>query len=483
MSPASIPAHCPRPRAALPQRVMALLVPALLVAGLAGCGGDAPGPGAAGSMAGLQRVDLGLAPTDRIEAFDLAVTPSGTAALAGVARGTGAGAPPRTFTVFRPGGPGTPWGPPELLPGLEPPLRLAARGDTLHLVAGPHLRHWLRAPGAAGWSEDTVLGLLPDLRAETLDILPRADGLLLATAARVSGGGPAGADPAPSELCVLNWPRRADRPPHLLKDYLDTPDAPAGPALAARGDRLGLLLAVNEFGTRTVSEGGHTSQVAESHTTLHFFASADGGDTWSGPDALPEDPPLSGRGPAAAAPATSVALVGGPEGWSAFHTAAGLFAARTEGGPPEGGTWSLPRPVAPYRPGLAGGTGAWSVAARATPDGVRLWWIDERNRRSDRKPWNPLGGFPWSDAPDWANNDVFTVTLGAGDPAPPGRGAESLTTSSPTRLTADLSRADHLRVAGDDGKLTLAWAGRARVGKQPDSAGEAPALFIQDPPR
>ena len=122
-----------------------------------------------------------------------------------------------------------------------------------------------------------------------------------------------------------------------------------------------------------------------------------------------------GRGAVAAPPITSVALVGDAAGWSAFHTAAGVFAARGT----DGGDWTLAQPVAAYRRGLAGGTGAWGLHARAHEGAIRLWWIDERNRRSDRKPWNPLGGFPWSDAPDWANDGLFTLALtpGAGGAA------------------------------------------------------------------
>ena len=51
-------------------------------------------------------------------------------------------------------------------------------------------------------------------------------------------------------------------------------------------------------------------------------------------------------------------------------------------------------------------------------------------------------------------------------------------------MTPDLARADRVRVAEAGDAPIVAWAGRARVGKHPDSAGEAPALFIQDqPPR
>lgn len=453
-----------------------LLLAPLLLLPLAGCGGGAQGPSpAAGGAPATQRLDigLGLGLTDRIEAFDLAVASSGRAAVVGVGRAIDAGAGRRAFTSFRASADDA-WSTPMALPGAEPPLRLAALGDTLHLFAGPHVRHWIHRPNDLGWTEDTVLGLLPDLRAQTLDVLPVASGLLLATAARVSGGAVDSPDTDPLELCVLGWPRRPDRPPHILKDYAGVADAPAGPVLAARGDRLGLLVAVNAFGTRTITSNGRPVEVAESQSALHFYQSADGGRTWNGPDELPADPPAAGRGPAAAPPVTSVALVGRADGWYACHTVAGLFVARRA----DTGDWSLPQPVAAYRTGLAGGTGAWALNAHPTRGGVRLWWIDERNRRSDRKPWNPLGGFPWSDAPDWANNDLFSIALNPG-----GSGPAELTEESLLRLTPDLARAEHVRMAVGGGGLTLAWAGRARVGKQPNSAGEPPALFIQNQPQ
>lgn len=96
-------------------------------------------------------------------------------------------------------------------------------------------------------------------------------------------------------------------------------------------------------------------------------------------------------------------------------------------------------------------------------------WIDDRYRRTDRTLLNPLGGIPWSDYPDWPNNDILSISVEDLIRTPQ--------TATPEILTPNMSYASRLRtrVAGD--KVYVMWVGRKKVGKNLDSAGAPPAVF------
>jgi len=75
------------------------------------------------------------------------------------------------------------------------------------------------------------------------------------------------------------------------------------------------------------------------------------------------------------------------------------------------GNFDIPLRVSEYASGIKSHIANGVSTVRIGDDSLVLIWIDTDNRESDRKPWNPLGGFPWSDDTEWSNNDVFATTL------------------------------------------------------------------------
>jgi hypothetical protein len=112
----------------------------------------------------------------------------------------------------------------------------------------------------------------------------------------------------------------------------------------------------------------------------------------------------------------------------------------------------------------------------AIGDRGRLVWIDTRFRKSDRHWWNPLGGVPWSDDPDWKNNDVLTIAVSdivALSVSP----VKANALIAPSRLTEQLSYANSARVRASRTRLFALWSGRSKVGKRLDTFGQKPRMF------
>jgi hypothetical protein len=105
-----------------------------------------------------------------------------------------------------------------------------------------------------------------------------------------------------------------------------------------------------------------------------------------------------------------------------------------------------------------------SATAAVNGLSARLFWIDTRYRKSDRTAAPPLGGVPWSDDPDWANNDIFS-----GPVHDPG---------NEIRLTKAMSFARVVRAQPYGQGFVVVWSGRRTVGKDVGAAGEGPALFF-----
>jgi hypothetical protein len=99
-----------------------------------------------------------------------------------------------------------------------------------------------------------------------------------------------------------------------------------------------------------------------------------------------------------------------------------------------------------------------SIEPATRGDSGQVIWIDTRFGRTDRSPLNPLGGVPWSDSPDWPNNDVFALPLRAILHA--GTGAEKLT---PVRLTNDLSLTRCVRAHATADAVYVVWAGWTKI--------------------
>ena len=105
-------------------------------------------------------------------------------------------------------------------------------------------------------------------------------------------------------------------------------------------------------------------------------------------------------------------------------------------------------------------------------------WIDSRFAETDRRWWKPLGGWPWSDQPDWSNNDIALMSivdiqksLGTGR-------SELITQDRLQRITRPMSYADIMRVHASSNPYIVIWTGRSMVGKTKNSFGGNSEVFI-----
>lgn len=425
---------------------------------LAALGGCEPGSRAGKALPadpppGVERIaDSGLTASGVVDALDIAVTSDGSTLLAWQSRVARADpASPVVSVRCRRAGAAS-WDAPCRIPGAAAPLRLVEADGRALLLAGPDLRQWASADRDGTWSEVEAARPFSELIAG-FDAVAEQGFVRVVAVVRAPG-----VDDGTRRL--VSWTVSAGGPgaPITLGHFEGVTGEVLGPVLARRGGTLGVALGLNSLETQTETRNGRPVEVSRSLARVIAVLSPDGGGRW-------EAPVVVGAGAADLSAVTSVAIAGGPAGWTVACGAHGLLVSDLS----DEGAWSPFQTIAAYEPGLAGGTNTTAVRARASGGALQLFWVDERNRRSDRRPWNPLGGFPWSDAPEWANNDLFMATRGPAD-----------TGWDLRRLTGDLSRTDCVAVAAGGSKTRLAWAGRGKVGKQPDSAGEAPALYVMD---
>ena len=141
--------------------------------------------------------------------------------------------------------------------------------------------------------------------------------------------------------------------------------------------------------------------------------------------------------------------------------------------PPHGAVdvWRIP---ASYRSDPNTDYTASTISAASMHGEGRVVWADPRYRRSDVTPLKPFGGWPWSDRPQWSNNDLFYLSFA---PTRPGGRPR------PLRLTPDLSQVTTAVVRPVPKGFVVMWAGRSRVGKDATSAQQPPAVFMEVLPR
>ncbi len=437
---------------------LAVLILALGVA-TAACGGDTQAAPAARPPAPAVVPGVDLRPEDDVDALDCASDRRGALHLVW-----------REVLAERPGGPryrvryarreagGATWsGPETVVEAADPPPRLVLLGGSVHALAGPGLRHVVATGAGSGWR--AAGELLEAGGPPTLSYAAAAvDGRLLAVSFAREGRGELVLD------ATLWDPADGAVTTRRLAEFPPSPFDPPAPALATSGGVTSLVAAVNGQVRRTVQENGRSAEVVSPRARLVWLASRDGGRSWTAPRELPpprEGPPSTVR---------DVDLVASPEGLLAFYAAHGVWAERLAAEP------GLPVQIAvPERSALHGGTGARSVTAARTGAGAgALAWIDERFRKSDRRWWNPLGGWPWSDSPDWINNDVFSLSLAELEGAP-----ASVAGLRPARQTAAGSYAADACLAAAGRDLDLVWTGRRRVGKTRGGLGASPEIFLR----
>jgi len=420
-----------------------------------GCAADTgPPPPTAVSLTG----DAGLGANDDIFGMDVASDASGAVHVAWVERtDVYGGSDGHERLVYRRGS-GTPlrWGPRMVLAeggGFDPPA-VVAGDDGVHVFAGGWLHHWWQPGGAVAFRDlGEILGAR-DVGAATMDAIASGDGITIAYTPAYARGDASvygvrwTAGEGVRRMSIASFPRGRAA-------------ASARPVLHAYGRRLMLLWANTSFFDVFASRPGVIPE-SRQDVDIHVAWSTDDGLTWTGPDTLARLDPAWISGLAAA---------GTAEAPMAAFTAFGLFESELHAG-----AWAPPVHVAAYESGFLGGSADTAAVDAAQCDGqVAVAWIDARFRRSDRRWWNPLGGFPWSDDPDWDNNDVL---LARGVP----RSADAAAAIVPLRLTAPESMTRDVRIIAHGNRLLVFRSGRARVHKAPNDSGSPPELTVASLP-
>lgn len=422
-------------------------LPALLVLGgcMAGPGSDAPDTAPTVLHADLR-------PEDTIEGLDLATGPDGTVHLVWRERlDPYEGSGDERIMYRRGRGDPVRWDPPMLVAEDVPgPFQVIVRRDGVHVLAGLRLAHWWLPAGADRWQAQSALLNDDAPLASEFDAVTVGDSVVIAYTRSFMVG--------ESAVYSLRWEDKAVGEPGLVARYPVRPGVDvhlSEPTLLPRPDRLLLLWG----GHILVEERKPSYTQFRDEGGVYAIWSMDGGTHWTQPDV--------NTGAAVQTSLYDIAAVGvGPEPLALF-AANGLFASRWHDG-----AWSLPRQLADYKVGdLSGSAKTFRVEAEQCAGQTLVAWVDGRYQRSDRRWWNPLGGFPWSDDPDWDNNDLFVLSgreLQAelrGDAVLPRR------QTAPGSYTVDIALVDR-----DDHAL-LVWAGRAQVKKSRVDMGASPTIW------
>ena len=421
----------------------------------AGCPADtAPPPPSAVSLTD----GAGLTANDDIFGMDVATDATGAVHVVWVERtDVYGGSDGHERVVYRRGS-GMPlrWGPRIVLAeggGFVPPAVVA--GDHgVHVLAGGWLHHWWWPAGTAAFRDlGEILGPR-DVGAETLDAIASGNGITIAYTPAY-GRGDANvygvrwtAGDGVRRLVIANFPHGRAA-------------ASARPVLHAYGSRLLLLWANSSFFDASAAKPGVIPE-SRQDMDIHVAWSTDDGLTWGKPDTVAhlDSAWISGLASAGTDEAPAVAF-----------TAFGLFASRLHAG-----AWTPPVQVAPHAPGFLAGSADTAAVDAVRCDGhLTVAWVDARYRRSDRRWWNPLGGIPWSDDPDWDNNDVLVAR-----DVP--QSASAAAAIVPLRLTAPESMTRDVRVVVRGKQLLVFRSGRARVHKAPNDMGAPPELTLANLP-
>lgn len=381
-------------------------------------------------------------PGDRIPSFDAASGPGALHVVWQVEQGGTARDRAGVYYVRRTEGT---WSPPRrLATGDGGLVRLVAHDGELVLMIGRRLRVLGSTDHGVTWVARGDLLTPADPPAAAVDMLWRSDASAT-VAYRAGTHGPDGG-PDAGRVFVLQYPSAAGHAVRALDDEPPTV-VPGPPPRMARGpaDRAHLAVAQTVL---TPSERGTTSVASLALWT------EDGRGQWTRVLLVP---PRTLGGAVA-----GVALLADADHEPVlFWTARGLWSATPA---------SAPRSLAVTASALVGARAeTGEVAAVAFGERLYVAWIDARFRRSDRRWWNPLGGFPWSDDPDWINNDVLLAEID--------RARLHSQPIEPERVTSGTGFARDVRLVRDGDCLHVLWSGRKTVGKHLDDRRDSDGVF------
>lgn len=395
----------------------------------------------------------GLSPKDEINSLDAAIDVDGTMHVVWQERLDEYGDSRDTRIIYRRGS-GTPlrWGPRVVIAdgGMETENpQLVATHLGVHVFAGAYLHHWwLPAGGAPIRDLGNLLGEQGP-QAGRFDAAASKDGVLIVFA-----------KPGRSkrEVYAIGWTSTGPRAPVLIATYAHSYDARL--QLLRANDRWMAFWSDNTLVHYRDPRDG--MMATGEHSDVRMAATLGEGASW-GPVVRRT---VSDRADIVDIAAGSVA--GAP---AVFVAADGLYKTDLRAG-----IWTPPLRIAGYDKGFFSGSTETSAVAATQCDGhTALAWVDARHRRSDRRWWNPLGGFPWSDNPDWFNNDLFVATDLS-------KSASMAAKVAPLRLTADLSMTRDIAIIARGGRLLVFRSGRSRVRKAPYDAGAAPEVTLSSVP-
>ena len=343
------------------------------------------------------------------------------------------------------------WAYPSVLGKCEPgPIRIVDASSGLNVIASRDLHHWVSPDSGQTWLSKGDLG--GDSRRSITGFDATADkGELLVT---YIASLRQAYQPRSESKVVIGTVRDSGLRSELTV-FQGSHARPICPRLLLKGDSLLLVYAVS---SNTGADTGTKSRIL-------MLRSGDDGMTWSQPR---EVWPI---GDAARFPFIEQLDATIVEGTIVvFYRAGVLFSLRSTGPT----SWTSPVRVAVPPPSPSTRSyQAYSPSCASNGHGGRVAWIDTRFTRSEQTAVNPLGGIPWSDQPEWANNDVFSLPLRPYAEIADG----SVPAAPPIRHTPDLSQASSVRTAIHGNSAYVIWAGRAKVGRSARDAGEVPQLF------
>ena len=345
--------------------------------------------------------------------------------------------------------------------------RLVAAGDLVALVTGIRLLAFRSRDGGRSWDEP--ISLLPRGARKVAAFDAAFDGEDLVVACVLQPSTPYATAQRSAEhrqrVVIVRLAADGVARETELGRFAPSLRAPARPRIVVAGDLIQLAVGLNLDRGEIVD--GDASESVRERSLLAWFETDVGGRAWSAPRIIDlttdgdEIRRLEDLDFVRIGDTTHLFLTG-----HAVHVVSSTAEGR----------WSRPRRLNPYDIRLSRGElRAPALAAAALGGQGRVVWIDHRYRRSDRRPWNPLGGLPWSDDdPMWADNDVFSLSLSA---------AVDLVVDGipPERITAPASFARAVEVAASDDRFLVAWSGRTNVGKD-FANNEAPRIFLTSMP-